>query len=109
MKVNSWQQLELRRLVATAAAAQLVEDVVRALILRRDEGGNQSEGTRARERNTCTAKLPSIVMSTCMQGTRARERNTRTAKLPSVVVSTCMHGETRARSDEGGAAAAASS
>ena len=85
MKVSSWQQLELRRLVATAAAAQLVEDVVRALILRRDEGGNQSEGTRARERNTCTAKLPSIVMSTC------------------------MHGETRARSDEGGAAAAASS
>ena len=41
MKVSSWQQLELRRLVATAAAAQLVEDVVRALILRRDEGGNQ--------------------------------------------------------------------
>ena len=40
MEVLRWQQLELRRLFAAAAAAQLVEDVVRALILRQAIRGN---------------------------------------------------------------------
>ena len=40
MEVRRWQQLELRRLFAAAAAAQLVEDVVRALILRQAIRGN---------------------------------------------------------------------